>query len=74
MINITTHVRYIWLQPARGHVNGGDSRWRQKTVHRVGPRLPVNRVVLRNKMLRADDVFPQLVRRGVYIDVQGCQP
>lgn len=69
---INTHLCDTWR--SGGHAHSRDSRRRQKTVHRAGPRLSSDRVVLRDKMLRAHYVFLQLVHRSVYIDVEGRQP
>ena len=69
---IITHLCDTWS--CGGHAHSRDRRRRQETVHRVGPRLSSDRVVLRDKMLRAHNVFLQLVHRSADIDVQGRQP
>lgn len=69
---INTHLCDTWR--SGGHAHSRDSRRRQISVRRAGPRLSSDRVVLRDKMLRAHYVFLQLVHRSVYIDVEGRQP
>lgn len=69
---INTHLCDTWR--SGGHAHSWDSGRRQISVRRTGLRLSSDRVVLRDKMLRAHYVFLQLVHRSVYIDVEGRQP